>query len=69
MEHFTENTESILKWCGKCGRQTRHAVSGGRAGRCTEHEAAPESQAQRRRRLKAEREAANPTLFDLHNNI
>ena len=35
-EHYTQSTESDLKYCARCQRRTRHAVSGGRIGRCTE---------------------------------
>lgn len=68
-EHFTQNVESYLAFCRKCSRLTRHAVSGGRAGRCLEHETAPETKAQAARRRKAAREFATPTLFDLHNKV
>lgn len=53
-EHFTRTTESVTRWCKKCGRLTQFAVSNGRLGRCTEHEAAPESEAKKRARRAAE---------------
>ena len=33
-QHYTSNTVSVEKWCGKCQRFTQHAVSGNRAGHC-----------------------------------
>ena len=55
--HYTKNTESVTAWCNKCGRTTQHAVSCGRVGRCTEHEAPKETRAERERRERREREA------------
>jgi hypothetical protein len=63
-EHYPKSTESVTRWCGKCARQTQHAVSAGRVGRCMEHAAPAETKAQARRREKAERARRNPTLFD-----
>lgn len=62
-EHYTEATESILKWCNHCQRQTVHTVSGGRVGRCTEHDSPKFSKAQLAARARQAREAANPRLF------
>lgn len=53
-EHFTRNTESVTRWCNKCGRVTEFAVSAGRLGRCTEHDVAPESEAKKGARRAAE---------------
>jgi ribosomal protein L44E len=64
-EHYTRNTESILKWCNKCARLTVHKVSGGRVGRCSEHQA-EDTQAQQKAREKARQRAAKdaePRLF------
>jgi len=47
-EHYTSSTESDLKYCPRCGRRTVHAVSSGRIGRCTEHQAPRLSQRQQR---------------------
>jgi len=33
-EHYTRNTESVTRWCNRCGRPTQHLVSAGRVGRC-----------------------------------
>ena len=62
-EHYTRNTESVLKFCTTCGRLTKHAVTDVRAGRCMEHQAPAETDRQRRAREKREREARNPRLF------
>lgn len=51
-EHYTRNTESVTKWCNKCGRPTQFAVSCGRVGRCTEHEPPAETAKERKRREK-----------------
>ena len=63
-EHYTRNTESVTKWCNKCGRPTQFAVSCGRLGRCTEHEAPAETAKEKRRRERAERARRNPSLFE-----
>jgi hypothetical protein len=42
---------------------TQHAVSGGRQGRCLEHEAPHFSKAQLRRQKLQERERKEPRLF------
>jgi ribosomal protein L44E len=63
-EHYTRNTESVTLWCNFCQRNTQHAVSGGRAGRCTEHAASGQSQKQKRQQEKATREKQNPSLFE-----
>ena len=62
-EHYTSNTESVTRWCNHCGRPTQHTVSGGRVGRCLEHDAPTLSKAQRNRREKADAEKKNPRLF------
>ncbi len=62
-EHYTAGTESVLAWCNKCGRATRHAVSAGRRGRCMEHEAPRETKKQQQARERREREAHSPRLF------
>ena len=62
-EHYTTNTESVTRWCNACNRPTQHKVSGGRVGRCMEHDAPLESQRQRAARLKRERELRAP-MFD-----
>lgn len=53
-EHFTRTTESVTRWCNKCGRPTQFAVSNGRLGRCIEHEAGPESETKKSARRAAE---------------
>jgi len=62
-EHFTRATESTLKWCGRCHRHTKHAVSDGREGRCLEHDAPRETRKQQQAREKRERESREPKLF------
>lgn len=61
--HYTRNTESDTKWCNICGRLTQHFVSGGRIGRCMEHESKAESKRQEKARKKRESDARNPSLF------
>jgi hypothetical protein len=61
--HFTENTESVTQWCNACGRNTTHGVSGGRAGRCMEHDAPKLSKKQAANRERLAREQQNPRLF------
>jgi ribosomal protein L44E len=63
-EHYTEGTEYVLLWCNFCQRNTQHNVSGGRAGRCTEHAASGPSQKQKKQQEKATREKQNPSLFE-----
>lgn len=53
-EHYPRGTESVLKWCNRCGRLTKHRVDDVRAGRCLEHDAPAESKKQRAARLKRE---------------
>jgi hypothetical protein len=48
-EHYTANTESVTKFCNRCMRNTQHAVSAGRVGRCMEHEPPEQTKAQERR--------------------
>ena len=62
-EHYTRNTESVLKWCNTCMRLTKHPVSDGRVGRCGEHESPEYSKAQEKAKQKAEDEAKQPKLF------
>lgn len=62
--HFTQNTESITRWCGQCGKMTQHSVSGGRVGLCMEHDAPLYSKAQLRRREIQERDRQAPRLFE-----
>jgi hypothetical protein len=65
-EHYTRNTESVTKWCNRCGKRTQHQVSDGRVGRCMEHTVGgPDglSVKQRQAKAKRERERQNPTLF------
>lgn len=62
-EHYTRSTESCLHWCNQCARITVHTVSGGRRGRCTEHDAPKESQRQIAARQRREREQRQPGLF------
>lgn len=64
-EHYTLNTESVLKWCNKCAGLTVHPVSGGRVGRCSEHRA-EDTKAQQKASEKARQKAAKdaePRLF------
>lgn len=49
-EHYTANTESVTRWCNQCNRPTQHGVSGGRIGRCLEHDAPQFSKKQLSRR-------------------
>ncbi len=62
-EHYTSNTESVTRWCNHCGKPTQHSVSGGRVGRCMEHDAPALSKAQEKRREKRERQTPEPGLF------
>ena len=62
--HFTLNTESVTQWCEHCMRQTRHAVSAGRIGRCTEHGPQQYTKEQLRRLDQQERERQAPRLFE-----
>jgi hypothetical protein len=65
-EHYTTNTLEATKFCNHCGRNTQHAVSCGRIGRCLEHAAPQYSAAQLRRRERLVREAERdriPRLF------
>jgi len=62
-EHYTKNTLECTAWCETCGRQTKHAVSDGRRGRCLEHESPQYSKKQLARRERLARENRNPTLF------
>jgi len=51
--HFTKATDRTVAWCSTCGRQTDHAVSGGRLGHCLEHQAQELTKGQQRRRERA----------------
>lgn len=62
-EHYPRSTESILKHCNTCGRLTVHPVSGGRVGRCSEHQAVGPSKKQQAAQKKREDEEKNPKLF------
>lgn len=61
-EHYTRNTESILKWCDACRRLTVHPVTAGRAGRCSEHQSPAESKRQQKAREQRESAARQPQL-------
>lgn len=60
-EHYTANTESVTRWCNQCGRFTQHDVSGGRAGRCLEHDAPQFSKKQEKERVARERAQTSET--------
>ena len=60
-EHYPRGTESVLKWCNRCGRLTKHRVDDVRVGRCMEHETTGESKKQQAERLKREKESAAKT--------
>lgn len=62
-EHYTRNTESVTEWCNRCWKYTQHSVSGGRIGRCMEHDAPLLSRRQKVARALREYEAQNPRLF------
>jgi hypothetical protein len=62
--HYTQGTESVTKWCNVCQRMTQFAVSGGRVGRCTEHQAPKFSKAQlHRQKLEELDRRKGPRLF------
>jgi len=64
-EHYTQSTESDLKYCPRCQRRTEHAVSAGRIGRCREHAAPRFTQKQQRladKRAEALREPNLPGI-------
>jgi hypothetical protein len=63
-EHYTTNTESVTRFCNRCGRPTQHRVSGGRVGRCMEHESPHESKRQVKARKSREEAEKNPPLFE-----
>jgi hypothetical protein len=62
-QHYTLATESDTVWCGTCQRHTQHKVSGGRLGRCMEHQAKGESKRQAKARQQREHDRQNPKLF------
>ncbi len=64
-QHYTRNTLEDTAWCNKCGRFTQHQVSGHRRGRCLEHQAQELTQAQQRRREKAERDRPQLKLLQI----
>jgi hypothetical protein len=33
-QHYTKNTVEASSWCNPCGKDTPHAVFGGRVGSC-----------------------------------
>ena len=61
--HYTRGTESVTRWCNTCSRRTQFAVSAGRLGRCTEHDAPELTQEQKRRREREAQRRQNPSLF------
>lgn len=64
-EHFTRNTESATRYCGKCGQYTQHGVSDGRIGRCLEHDAPKFSKKQLADQKRREHQADKPKgLFE-----
>ena len=54
-EHYPRGTESVTKWCERCNRETQHAVSAGRLGRCMEHESQHLTKQQQRREREKEK--------------
>ncbi len=62
-EHYTANTESVTRWCNSCNRRTQHGVSGGRIGRCLEHNLPKYSKKQQKNGERIDRELAQPRLF------
>lgn len=61
--HFQKWVEEADAWCNTCGRLTKHIVSGGRIGRCKEHQSQELTEAQKKRREKEEREKRQGRLF------
>ena len=61
-EHYTANTESVTRWCNRCNRPTQHTVSGGRVGRCLEHDAPQFSKKQALAAREREPEPVRPAL-------
>jgi hypothetical protein len=62
-EHYTSNTIECTAWCEHCRRNTRHAVSANRRGRCLEHDAPKYSKKQLARRAKLAKQGQQPSLF------
>lgn len=62
-EHFMRGAAECVAFCNTCMRSTKHAVSGGRRGRCMEHGPQGYSKAQIRRLEEQERERQAPSLF------
>lgn len=62
-EHYTKNTESVTAWCNFCNRQTQHAVSNGRRGRCMEHQVMAQSKRQKKQREQNAAKQRQPRLF------
>jgi len=58
-EHYTQATYECSAWCNRCGRVTRHSVSGGRRGACLEHQTPIVERKKKGRAANTE-----PTLFD-----
>jgi len=66
--HYTKDTTEAPYWCEKCFRITQHSVSGGRLGRCKEHEFAGVAgtgltRVQFKRKQQQEKEQRQPRLF------
>jgi hypothetical protein len=66
--HFTKATTETINWCNHCNRHTKFLVSGGRLGRCTEHEyigykGSGLTKRQYEQREQREREKREPKLF------
>ena len=65
--HYRKDVTEAWEWCRTCNRLTLHFVSGGRRGRCKEHE--PRglvngmTKAQQRKKEEQERERREPKLF------
>jgi hypothetical protein len=62
-EHYTNASESVIRWCNRCAKHTVHELNCGRLGRCTEHEHPHLTQKQQRRREEIARAAQQPPLF------
>jgi hypothetical protein len=72
-EHYPKGTTECEAWCPQCQRYTFHRVDhppagekgGGRRGPCIDptHPVKEFSEAQKKRRIKEEKEKQNPRLF------
>jgi hypothetical protein len=40
-EHYTRNTNAVMKYCNHCGKNTMHKVSGKKLGCCLNEHAKP----------------------------